>query len=66
LALIGLIVTRIREIKQHFARIAALVRDGKYLPRRPGPRRPQAEPKPGPPGKLPQKFGWLLVARQSG
>ena len=58
--LIGLIVTRIREIKQHFARIAALIRNGDYAPRRFAPRRPQAEPKPRPPSQLPRKFGWLL------
>ena len=60
LPLIALIVTRIREIKQHFARIAALIRNGNYAPRRFAPRRPQAEPKPRPPSKLPQKFDWLL------
>ena len=58
--LIVLIVDRIREIKQHFARIAALIRNGNYAPRRFAPRRPQAEPKPRQPSKLPSKFGWLL------
>jgi len=58
--LIALIVTRIRIIKQSIARLAALVRDGKYAPRRFAPRRPPAEPKPRQPSKLPSKFGWLL------
>jgi len=58
--LIALIGNRIRLIKQSIARLAALVRDGKYAPRRSGPRRPPAEPKPRQPSKLPQKFGWLL------
>ena len=60
--LIGLIVDRIREIKQRFARLAALIREGKYVPRRFAPRRKPAEtrPRPGPPNKLPRKFGWLL------
>ena len=58
--LIALIGNRIRLIKQSIARLAALVRDGKYAPRRFAPRRPPAEPKPRQPSKLPQKFGWLL------
>ena len=57
--LIGLIIDRIRGLKQRFARIAARVGAGTYAPRR-FASRPQAEPKPRPPSQLPQKFGWLL------
>ena len=58
--LIGLIGNRLRRIKQSIARLAALVRDGKYAPRRFAPRRKPENPKPRQPSKLPQKFGWLL------
>jgi hypothetical protein len=58
--LIGLIGNRIRLIKQSIARLAALVRDGKYAPRRSGPRRKPADPKPRQESPLPSKFGWLL------
>jgi hypothetical protein len=58
--LIGLIIDRIRGLKQRFARIAARVGAGTYAPRR-FASRPQAEPKPRPPSQLPQKFGWLLT-----
>ena len=58
--LIALIGNRIRLIKQAVARLAALVRDGKYAPRRFAPRRGSESPKPRQPSKLPQKFGWLL------
>ena len=58
--LIGLIIDRIRGLKQRFARIAARVGAGTYVPRR-FASRPQAEPKPRPPSQLPQKFGWLLT-----
>ena len=59
--LIGLIVDRVRRIKQRFATLAAQVRDGHYTPRRsitPPRRRPGQAPPPR--NKLPQKFGWLL------
>jgi hypothetical protein len=57
--LIGLIVERLRRIKQRFADIAARVGAGSYRPRRhrAGPRPGQ---KPPPPDKLPKHPGWLL------
>ena len=58
--LIALIGNRIRRIKQSIARLAALVRNGKYAPRRFAPRRASESPKPRQPSKLPQTFGWLL------
>jgi hypothetical protein len=58
--LIGLIIDRIRGIKQGFARIAARIRDGKYAPRRFARRRPPAVRRPRPPNPLPHTFGWLL------
>jgi hypothetical protein len=57
--LIGLIVDRIRGIKQCFARIAARVAAGTYQPRRFAPRRPPAIRQPRPPNRLPRSFGWL-------
>jgi hypothetical protein len=64
--LIALIGTRIRIAKQHFARIAARIAAGTYVPRRsPTPRTPSEadlpkERRPRPPSQLPRKFGWLL------
>jgi hypothetical protein len=61
LPLIALIIDRLRRINQHFAHIAARVRDGLYSPRR---RSAAPQPRPGqrppPPNPLPQKFAWLL------
>jgi hypothetical protein len=58
-ALIGLIIDRIRGIKQRFARLAARIRDGRYAVRSvAAPQRPAAKPRR--PNKLPQTFGWLL------
>ena len=56
-----LIVNRIREINQAFARLAARIKAGTYVPRRPAdtPRR-HAERKPRGPNKLPQGFAWLV------
>ena len=58
--LIGPIIDRLRGIKQSFARLAATIRAGTYVPRRFNGRRPPANPRPRPPNRLPQKFGWLL------
>jgi hypothetical protein len=61
LQLIARITDRLRRGNQLFARIAARVRDGLYVPRRstaPPRRRPGQAPPP--PNKLPRKFGWLL------
>jgi hypothetical protein len=58
-SLIGLIIDRIRGIKQRFARLAARIRDGRYAVRSvAAPHRPAAKPRR--PNKLPQTFGWLL------
>jgi hypothetical protein len=59
--LIGLIIDRLREINQRFARLAARIREGRYVPRRrSGSPRSPGPPRPRPPNKLPQDFGWLL------
>ena len=61
--LIALIVTRIRDAKQAFARLAARIDAGTYAPRRRSstPPRPPAVQKPRPPpNPLARKFGWLL------
>jgi len=54
-----LLVDRIRGIKQRFARLAARLRAGTYVPRRHTPRQPPAARKPRRPNPLPQTFGWL-------
>ena len=61
--LINLIITRIRDAKQAFARLAARIQAGTYAPRRRSstPPRPPAVRKPRPPpNPLARKFGWLL------
>jgi len=61
--LIVLIITRIRDAKQAFARLAARIEAGTYAPRRRSstPPRPPAVRKPRPPpNPLARKFGWLL------
>ena len=60
--LINLIITRIRDAKQAFARLAARIEAGTYAPRRrSGPPRPPTDRKPRPPpNPLCRKFGWLL------
>jgi hypothetical protein len=61
--LINLIITRIRDAKQAFARLAARIQAGTYAPRRRAstPPRPPAVQKPRPPpNPLARKFGWLL------
>ena len=61
--LIVLIITRIRDAKQAFARLAARIAAGTYAPRRRSstPPRPPAVRKPRPPpNPLARKFGWLL------
>jgi hypothetical protein len=58
-ALIGLIIDRLRGIKQRVARLAARIRDGRYAFRSvAAPQRPAAKPRR--PNPLPQTFGWLL------
>ena len=60
--LINLIITRIRDAKQAFARLAARIDAGTYAPRRRSstPPRPPAGQKPRPPpNPLARKFGWL-------
>jgi len=61
--LINLIITRIRDAKQAFARLAARIQAGTYAPRRRAatPPRPPAVRKPRPPpNPLCRKFGWLM------
>jgi len=61
--LINLIITRIRDAKQAFARLAARIEAGTYAPRRRSstPPRPPAARKPRPPpNPLARKFGWLM------
>ena len=61
--LIVLIITRIRDAKQAFARLAARIQAGTYAPRRRAstPPRPPAVQKPRPPpNPLLRKFGWLM------
>ena len=59
--LISLIVERLRPINQCFARIAARVAAGTFVPRRSAPRRKPAAPRPRPPSKLPRQRGWLVA-----
>jgi hypothetical protein len=54
-----LILNRIREINQRFARLAARVAAGTYVPRRSTPR-PHVERKPRRPNPLPQGPIWLI------
>ena len=56
---ITLIVTRIREIKQRFARLAERIAAGTYKPRRYHGRK-ATKPKSERRSPVPQKFGWLL------
>jgi len=61
--LIALIVNRIREIKQGFARLAARIEAGTYAPRRrasTAPRPPAIRKPRPPPNPLFRKSGWLL------
>src|SRR5271167_3276302 len=58
--LIGLIVDRIRGVKQRFADLAAQIGAGSYVPRRTAPRGKPSARKPPQPSRLPRKFGWLL------
>jgi hypothetical protein len=55
-----LILNRIREINQRFARLAALIRAGKYVPRRATTPRRAAARQPRRPNPLPQDFAWLV------
>ena len=60
--LINLIITRIRDAKQAFARLAARIQAGTYAPRRRSatpPRRPAVQKPRPPPNPLARKFGWL-------
>jgi hypothetical protein len=56
---VGLIVYRLRGIKQRFARVADLIREGKFVRRRSSTRRSTAARPPRPPDKRRPKFGWV-------
>jgi hypothetical protein len=56
---VGLILDRIRDINQRFARLAARLRDGHSVPRH-GFRRSSSDRKPRRHNPLPHTFGWLL------
>jgi len=56
---VALIVERLRGIKQRFARVAELIRDGRYVRRRSSPRRSTAARPPRPPDKRTPKFAWV-------
>src|SRR5271167_50192 len=58
--LIGLIVDRIRGVKQRFADLAAQIGAGSYVPRQAAPRGKPSAQTPPQPSRLPRKFGWLL------
>ena len=60
-AMVAVIGNFLRPINQCLRRIADRVRDGKYAPRRSGPRRAPSVRKPRPPGPVPKKFGWLVA-----
>jgi hypothetical protein len=56
-----LIIDRLRTINQAFARLAARIAAGKYVPRRPPDTPRRHEPrKPRGPNPLPQTFAWLI------
>jgi hypothetical protein len=56
-----LILDRIRDINQRFARLAARIAARKYRPRRPPETPRRREPrKPRGPNRLPQTFAWLV------
>ncbi len=59
--LIGLLLGRIREINQRFARLAARIASGGFVPRRTAPRRRPVALTPRRKNPLPQTFGWLLT-----
>ena len=59
--LIVLLLDRIRNLNQRFARLAARLGAGRFVARRTGPRRKQAAHKLRRRNLLPQKFGWLLT-----
>jgi hypothetical protein len=58
---IALILGRLRDINQRFARLAARLRQGTYRPRRPVARRKPVTRKQRRKNPLPQTFGWLLT-----
>ena len=55
-----LIQSRIREIKHRFARLAARIAAGTYVPRRCATLRPHTERRPRQPNPLPHDFAWLI------
>ena len=57
--LIGLIIERIRPIKQAFARLVAGLAAGTFAPRRYAPRQQPAQRRPRAQNPIRQKFGWL-------
>ena len=59
--LIALILGRLRDINQRFARLAARLRQGTFRPRRAAARRKPVPRKPRRKNPLPQTFGWLLT-----
>ena len=59
--LVGLIIARIRTVNQHFARLAARVAAGRYVPRSTGLRRERPPEQPRRQNPLPREFGWLLA-----
>ena len=60
-AMIGLIIDRLRNIKQRTADLVAQVQAGTFVQRRyPATRKSPTVGKPREPSKLPKKFGWLI------
>ncbi len=58
--IVGLLLGRIAAAGRDFARLAARLRAGSFVPRRYSPRRKPAARKPRRPAALPRNFGWLL------
>ena len=60
-SLIGLIIERLRPIKQRVLKLIAQIQAGTFVPRRsPATRKPPSVKQPRQPSKLPTKFGWLI------
>ncbi len=58
---VALLLGRVRDINQKFARLAARIAAGTYRPRRAAARRKPAAPNPRRKNPLPQTCGWLLT-----
>ena len=54
------LIDRIRGMNQRFARLAARIHAGTFVPRRAVTRRRPTDPKPRRPSPVPRKFGWML------